>query len=249
MTFTSIQFIIFLIVTFIIFYNVNGKYRWLCLLIGSFVFYMSWSVVYVLPILLTTLSSYYAGIAIAKTDNDRRKILFLTSNVIFNVVLLLTFKYFNFFVSSFSGLLSFSSSSSGDYVADILVPLGISFYTLQAVAYPIDVYQRRIKPEKHFGIYALYIIFFQKLLAGPVERAGNLIPQLHKAGRFDYNHIRSGLRRMLWGFFKKVVIADRLAFAADRVYAAPESFGSVSLLIAVFFFLCKSILISPATPI
>ncbi len=246
MIFNSIYFISFLFITFTLFYGMRQQHRWLLLLCASSLYLAFSNPFHLIPLGISSSSAYLSSLAISRTILKKRNLLYIFLNSGINVVLLISLKYMLFFVN----LLGISPTlPTGGIIENIIAPMGISFYVLQAIAYPIDVYRSRIHPEKHFGFFALYMVFFPKILAGPIERVGYLIPQFHKAIHLDYNQVRSGLRRILWGFFKKVVIADRLAFVVDRVYAAPESFGGVSLSIAVFFFLCKSILIFQAIPI
>lgn len=234
MIFNSISFIIFLLILFIAYYSTGSKYRWIVLLVASFVFLTYANIIYIVPIFLSTVSSYFIGIAISRTDHPKKKKSLLAMNVLINVTMLISLKYVavGSLLDDIVGVRTFSASST---IGSVIF-LGISFYTLQAIGYTIDTYYGRLKPEKNFGIFALYISFFPKLTAGPIERAKNLIPQLHKQIRFNYQDVRTGLQRILWGLFKKIVIADRLALIVDNVYKTPESFQGINLLIAVFFF-------------
>jgi D-alanyl-lipoteichoic acid acyltransferase DltB (MBOAT superfamily) len=205
---------------------------------------MSWNPTYAVLILLSTVITYYSGIYIGKVNNSeasehaktKRKKLFVAISFISNLAILFFFKYFNFLNESVveaSKKLGFEIQSEG---INILLPVGISFYTFQALSYTMDVYRDKIKPEKHFGIYALFVSFFPQLVAGPIERSVNLLPQFKKKKKFDYERIKSGLLLMLWGFFQKVVIADRLAVLVNTVYNQPHDYQGIQLVLATVFF-------------
>jgi D-alanyl-lipoteichoic acid acyltransferase DltB (MBOAT superfamily) len=197
---------------------------------------MSWKPEYAVLILLSTAVDYYAGIKMgdAKDKNEKKKYLF--ASFVFNLGLLFTFKYFNFFSDSFRLFVDQFSLQFDPIHLKLLLPVGISFYTFQSLSYTIDVYRERIKPERHFGIFALYVSFFPQLVAGPIERADNLLPQFRKKFDFDYKRITDGLKIMLWGFFLKVVIADRLGMAVEQAYGNPEQYSGLPLLLATYFF-------------
>ncbi|MCK9378669.1 MAG: MBOAT family protein [Candidatus Moranbacteria bacterium] len=236
MLFNSIQFLIFFPTVILLYFWIPYRYRWILLLIASYYFYMSWKPEYAVLILLSTAVDYYAGIKMgdAKDKNEKKKYLF--ASFVFNLGLLFTFKYFNFFSDSFRLFVDQFSLQFDPIHLKLLLPVGISFYTFQSLSYTIDVYRERIKPERHFGIFALYVSFFPQLVAGPIERADNLLPQFRKKFDFDYKRITDGLKIMLWGFFLKVVIADRLGMAVEQAYGNPEQYSGLPLLLATYFF-------------
>jgi D-alanyl-lipoteichoic acid acyltransferase DltB (MBOAT superfamily) len=190
---------------------------------------MSWKPEYLALILITTLVSYYSARRIeADRDNKKRYLLFC---VLINFGILFIFKYLNFFSSILSDV-----SGSSFFELKVLLPVGISFYTFQTVSYLADVYRGQIKAEKDIAFFALFVSFFPQLVAGPIERASNLLPQFKEKREYDYERIRSGIGIMLFGFFKKVVIADRIAVLVDRVFTDYSSSSSLSVIIAVFLF-------------
>jgi D-alanyl-lipoteichoic acid acyltransferase DltB (MBOAT superfamily) len=197
---------------------------------------MSWKPEYAALILMSTIVDYFAAIKMgeAKSKSERKK--YLLASFVFNLGLLFTFKYFNFFSDSFSFFVEQFSLKFDPVQLKLLLPVGISFYTFQSLSYTIDVYRQRIKPERHFGIFALYVSFFPQLVAGPIERADNLLPQFRKKFDFDYKRITDGLKIILWGFFLKVVIADRLGMAVEQAYDNPEQYSGLPLLLATYFF-------------
>ncbi len=197
---------------------------------------MSWKAEYIILIMISTLIDYLAGIQIFKSKTQKRKTFFLIISIITNLGLLFAFKYFNFFSESVRAVLQQFSIQLNPITLKVLLPVGISFYTFQTLSYTIDVYRGKIKPEKHLGIFAVYVSFFPQLVAGPIERAKNLLPQFYEKHDFDYKRITNGLKLMLWGFFKKVVIADRLAIIVDIVYNNVDGYTGLPLILATFFF-------------
>jgi len=196
---------------------------------------MAFVPIYILILGFTIVIDYYAGIFIENASGARRK-LFLVVSLVANIGVLAIFKYYNFLVDNFSFLTQgFGLENPIPYLS-ILLPVGLSFHTFQAMSYTIEVYRGREKAERHFGIYALYVMFYPQLVAGPIERPQNLLYQFREKYDFDYARITSGLRLMLWGLFKKVVIADRLAIAVDLVYNNPEDHSNASLILATFYF-------------
>ncbi len=191
--------------------------------------------IYILILGFTIVIDYFAGIFIEQASGKRRKT-FLILSLVANIGVLAIFKYYNFINLNFSHLLeSFSLSNPIPYLS-ILLPIGLSFHTFQAMSYTIEVYRGNQKAERHFGIYALYVMFYPQLVAGPIERPQNLLPQFRINHDFDYDRVTSGLRLFAWGLFKKVVIADRLALVVDTVYSNPQEYNSMSLIIATVFF-------------
>lgn len=235
MLFNSFQFLLFFVIVTLLYFWLPYKRRWILLLVSSCYFYMAFVPVYILILGFTIVIDYFAGIYIEKSDGRKRK-MFLILSLVANIGVLMVFKYYNFLNENLSFLLKgFGLTNPVPYLS-ILLPIGLSFHTFQAMSYTIEVYRRRHPAEKHFGIYALYVMFYPQLVAGPIERPQNLLHQFRKKIDFDYDRVASGLRLMLWGLFKKVVIADRLAIVADRVFSNPQEYNSLSLIIAVIFF-------------
>lgn len=196
---------------------------------------MAFVPIYILILGFTIVLDYFAGIFIENSNGKRRKI-FLTLSLIANIGVLAIFKYYNFINENFTYLLhGFGLSNPIPYLS-ILLPIGLSFHTFQAMSYTIEVYRGNQKAERHFGIYSLYVMFYPQLVAGPIERPQNLLYQFREKYDFVYERVTSGLRLMAWGLFKKVVIADRLAIVVDTVYNNPHQFNSLSLIIATIFF-------------
>ena len=197
---------------------------------------MCWRPEYIILIVMSTLVDYYAGIQMGKTTIKSKRKPYLILSLILNLGLLFSFKYFNFFNNFFMGFFEHYNILYKIPELNILLPVGISFYTFQTLSYTIDVYRGVKTPEKHLGIFALYVAFFPQLVAGPIERSFRLLPQFHVKMNFDYKRITSGLTLMLWGFFQKIVIADRLALVVDRVYGSPTLYQGIPLIIATYFF-------------
>jgi D-alanyl-lipoteichoic acid acyltransferase DltB (MBOAT superfamily) len=236
MLFNSIPFILFFLVVVVLYYASPQRFRWIVLLAASYFFYMSWQPVYVLLITFTTAVSYWIGVRSEKKDKKvRQRLLWLSVAV--NLGVLFFFKYFNFLNQSIKDLLHYTSSISYEFDGfDILLPVGISFYTFQTLSYNLDVYYGMKKPEKHFGIYALYVSFFPQLVAGPIERSTSLMPQFHEEKKFNWDNVSLGLKYMVWGFFKKVVIADRLSVYVNDVYNNYQDQSTLPLVLATFLF-------------
>ena len=237
MLFNSLHFLLFFPIVFLCYYLLNAKHRWKLLLVGSYYFYMCWDVSYILLILITTLVSYWTGLKLSEKPGENK--LYLWINVIVSLGILFVFKYFNFF-NSFLG--DITSLAGGEYrfsSLELLLPVGISFYTFQVLSYNIDIYRGQIEAEKNIGQYALYISFFPQLVAGPIERASNLLPQLKQAIKFDYDKIKSGLFLMGVGMFKKVVIADNLARFVDPVFNDISNGSGIEYSIAAVFFVIQ----------
>jgi D-alanyl-lipoteichoic acid acyltransferase DltB (MBOAT superfamily) len=191
--------------------------------------------VYILILFLTIIIDYIAGIVIERSTGSKRK-LFLVTSIIANVGVLAVFKYYNFFAENINALFHYSHSSSNIGLLNIILPIGLSFHTFQAMSYTIEVYRGNQQAEKHLGIYALYVMFYPQLVAGPIERPQNMLYQFHEKHYPDYDRIVSGLRLMLWGLVKKVIIADRLALAVDSIFNHPADNSGVSLAIAAILF-------------
>jgi len=209
----------------------NG-YVWL--LFTGYYFYASWKPAYLGLIILTTVVNFFAGTSIYKSKRHKKR--FLLSALLFNISALFFFKYFDFFSFNLNGILQLAHWQIQLPQFKLLLPLGISFYTLQVIGYLFDVYQGKLKPERHFGIFALFLCFFPQLTAGPIERGGHLLPQLKKLRSFDYAKATSGVKLFTFGLFKKLVIADNLGLVVDRVFDALPQYKGFSLIITMFFY-------------
>ena len=236
MTFNSLEFIIFFPIVALIFFGVSPRFRWLWLLMASYLFYASAKPVFVLFLFTCTLINYLAGLLISQAQTSKAKGLFLFLGIGGSLSLLIFAKYLTFFSDALTNLCPDFLHQWNLPGLNLLVPLGISFFTLQALSYVIDVYQGKRAPEYNFGIFALYVSFFPLILSGPIERSTRLLPQFRQPVSFDFNRVASGLRLMLWGFFQKVVIADRLAVVVNQVYGNPTDYQGISLIIATIFF-------------
>ena len=223
-------------VVFVLHWLLPHKYRWALLLVSSCYFYMSWNPNYIVLILSATVVSYLAGILLVKTEQPGQRKAILVSAVGICLSLLFFFKYFNFFSDSVVRLLGLFSIRLHPVTLKVLLPVGISFYTFQTLSYVIDVYRGKVKPEHHFGIYATFVSFFPQLVAGPIERTENLLPQISREKTFRYDQAAYGLKLMAWGFFKKLAIADVLGPLADQAYANLAGCSTLDLLAAVLCF-------------
>lgn len=230
MLFNSIEFLIFFPVVTILYFLIEHKYRWILLLIASCYFYMAFRPIYILILAFTIVIDYYAGILIEQSK-DRRKKWFLILSIVANVGVLAIFKYYNFFASVLNT--TFDTHSP---LLNILLPVGLSFHTFQAMSYTFEVYRGNQKAERHFGIYALYVMFYPQLVAGPIERPQNILHQFYIKHNFNYDLAKSGLLLMTWGMFKKVVIADRLAIFVNQVFDHSTDYSGPSVITAAIFF-------------
>lgn len=236
MLFNSLSFAIFLPIVFGIYWLLPHKYRWISLLISSYYFYMSWNIKYVSLILFTTIVSYVTAIMVERTDNKKRKKTYLVTALIACLGVLFAFKYLNFFANSAVAMMNMFALDLHPITIKLLLPVGISFYTFQTLSYVIDVYRGEVKAEYHFGKYATFIAFFPQLVAGPIERTRNLLPQINQEHHFSYEKATYGLKLMVWGFFKKIVIADTLAKYVDTVYDDVINYHGFALVLATLFF-------------
>ena len=271
MLFNSIEFILFLPVVFLLYWFVFdkfiGKSKWQLhiqnafVVVASYVFYGWWDWRFLLLIAFTSLCSWLSGVLMQKVDNNnhgvgdaisesksvtRKRKIITAVNIILNLAILATFKYYDFFVVEFAKL--FHVSADG-ILLRVILPVGISFYTFQALSYSIDVYRRKIEPTKDIVAFFAFISFFPQLVAGPIERATNLLPQFLKKREFDYTSSIDGCRQILWGLFKKVVVADNCAVVVDQVFADYASMPASSLLVGILKFCIRFIPNNFAVPI
>ena len=236
MLFNSFAFAIFLPIVFALYWALPHKFRWILMLIASYYFYMSWNVKYVFLILLTTVISYGAARFLENEKSRKKKKCILTGSTILCLGVLFFFQYFNFISLSAANFLSLFTIQLNPITLNLLLPVGISFYTFQTLGYVIDVYRGDIAAEHHFGYYAAFISFFPQLVAGPIEKASNLLPQIKAEHEFDYDQATYGLKIIAWGYFKKLVIADTLSLYVSTVYNSPQNYQGFALVLATVFF-------------
>ena len=236
MLFNSLEFAFFFVLVTASYFAVPHRFRWFLLLASSCYFYMAFVPVYILILGFTIIIDYFAGLFLERINDRRKKKLLLILSLASNVGILAVFKYHNFLNENLTLLLqSFDWKNPVPYLSMVL-PIGLSFHTFQAMSYTIEVYRGNQKAERNFGIYALYVMFYPQLVAGPIERPQNLLHQFHEKHKFDYYRVAEGLRLMLWGFFKKLVVADRLALYVDAAYNNPTHHGGLTLMLATIFF-------------
>lgn len=236
MLFNSLSFLVFFPVVTLLYFLLPHKMRWFLLLSASCFFYMFFKPIYILILFFTIGIDYYAGIKLEDAKDHKQKKLFLILSLIANIGVLVIFKYYNFINENITALLTNFGVDNPIPVLNILLPIGLSFHTFQAMSYTIEIYRGNQKAERHFGIYSLYVMFYPQLVAGPIERPQNILHQFHEPKKFEYGNVSSGLKLMLWGFFKKVVIADRLAIGVDEVYNNLSSYTGLALITATVFF-------------
>ncbi|MCU1483220.1 MAG: hypothetical protein JWQ19_4006 [Subtercola sp.] len=236
MLFNSIPFLYFFIITTTLFFTLPHKLRWILLLIASCVFYMFFKPEYILILAFTIFIDFYAGILMENTDNKKKKRNYLIMSLIANIGILAVFKYYNFINGNITGFVNLFHYQNHIPYLKMLLPIGLSFHTFQAMSYTIEVYRGNYKAERHLGIYALYVMFYPQLVAGPIERPQNILYQFRIKKYFNYDNAVAGLNLMMYGLFKKVVIADRLAVYVNKVYANVDGANSTTLLIAMIFF-------------
>lgn len=237
MLFNSLTFVVFLTLVFS-FYWLLGKRKPqnILLLLASYLFYGWWDWRFCGLMLASSLIDYAAGAFVYRCEKPVWRKAWLALSLLMNLTLLGFFKYFNFFASSFAEAVGSLGWNPGHLTLNIILPVGISFYTFQTMSYAIDIYRRQLEPSKSLIDYLAFVSFFPQLVAGPIERATDLLPQFHKARNFDSTAAADGLRQMLWGLFKKVAVADRLALLVDPVYANPSDYSGTHLLFATVCF-------------
>jgi D-alanyl-lipoteichoic acid acyltransferase DltB (MBOAT superfamily) len=236
MLFNSIHYALFFPVAVALFFATPHRWRWAVLLLCSYYFYMCWRAEYIVLVLFTTLLDFLVALGMARAGDDPRRRRLLILSLGGNLGLLFAFKYFNFINRSLAGLAAHLGWSYPVPDLHVVLPVGLSFYTFQAMSYTVDVYRRRVEAVRHLGHYALFVAFFPQMVAGPIERAGHLIPQFLREHRFDPVQVRRGLEQIGWGLFKKVVIADRAALYVDAVYNNVGRHEGWSYLMATYLF-------------
>lgn len=239
MLFNSIEFAIFLPIVFALYWfvlNKNLKLQNLLLVVSSYIFYGWWDYRFLSMMAFTTLVDYFVGLGMLNNDNQRKRKIYLLISVILNLGLLGFFKYYNFFIESFAEAFTFFGHKMEASRLNIILPVGISFYTFQTMSYAIDVYNRKIEPTKNIVAFFSFVSFFPQLVAGPIERASNLLPQFYVKRTFDYHKAIDGSRQILWGLFKKIVIADNCAVYVNDIFGHTAEYNGLTLLIGAIFF-------------
>ena len=239
MLFNSLDFAIFLPIVFILYWFVTQKslkLQNILIVVASYFFYGWWSKRFLALILISTVLDYFVGRFLSNSNDKFKRKLLLVASLAVNLGFLGVFKYFNFFLDNFSTVFTLFGKEIQPNTLDIILPVGISFYTFQTLSYSIDIYRRKLEPTKDFIAFAAFVSFFPQLVAGPIERAKNLLPQFYKKRAFDYNKAVDGMRQILWGLFKKIVIADNCAEYANEIFNNYGDYsGSTLVLGAVFF--------------
>ena len=236
MLFNSYQFALFFPIVVLVYFLTPYRWRWAWLLGASYFFYMSWRWQYGFLLAWETVLNYACGLLIARSRSRRAAKAWLVTALVGSLGALFFFKYLGFAAGVVTDVLQAAGSGVSFRLADILLPVGISFYTFQALSYSIDAYRGQVEAEPHLGRFALYVAFFPQLVAGPIERATHLLQQFRRENHFDVDRLVVGAKLMAWGLFKKVVIADRLAMYVDRVYAQPSDHSGATLCVAMYFF-------------
>ena len=238
MLFNTLEYFLFLPITFFLYWAIKEtKYQNIFILMSSYVFYGWWDWRFFFLIFLSTLVDYFVAMRIEQTHKKKSKKIYLLISIIFNLSILGFFKYYNFFIDSWIELLSKIGYQVTDvWTLKIILPVGISFYTFQTMSYSLDVYRSKIKATKDFISFASFVSFFPQLVAGPIERASNLLPQILSKRKFDYKQSVNGLRLILWGLFKKVVIADSLSLLVNPIFENYTSLNGGELLLGLIYF-------------
>ncbi len=235
MLFNSLQFLVFFCIVTATYFALPHRRRWQLLLIASCYFYMVLVPSYILILFFLIIVDYTAGLLLERTEGNTRRFVLLAS-LLANIGTLAIFKYFNFINTNVGALLGVFGVHDTITSLKLVLPIGLSFHTFQSMSYVIEVYRRRYPAEHHAGIYALYVLFYPQMVAGPIERPGNLLRQFHFEQTFEYQRVADGLKLMVWGLFKKVVIADRLALLVNHVYDHPYSYKGLPLILATYAF-------------
>lgn len=239
MLFNSIDFAIFLPIVFILYWfvtNKNLKQQNFLIVAASYLFYGWWDWRFLFLILFSSFVDYIVGIGLLRQENQTKRKILLWTSIIVNLGLLAFFKYYNFFIDNFVAAFSFFGTDIKVNSLDIVLPVGISFYTFQTMSYSIDVYRRKLTPTKDFIAFSAFVSFFPQLVAGPIERATHLLPQFYKERKFDYTKAADGMRQILWGLFKKIVIADNCAEYANLIFNNSADYSGSTLVMGALFF-------------
>ena len=239
MLFNSIDFAIFLPIVFILYWfatNNNLKFQNLLIVAASYLFYGWWDWRFLSLILFSTTVDYLVGLGLLMQENQPKRKVLLWISILVNLGFLGFFKYYNFFLDNFITTFSFFGTKINANSLNIILPVGISFYTFQTMSYSIDIYKRKLKPTKDFIAFSAFVSFFPQLVAGPIERATNLLPQFYSKRIFDYSKAADGMRQILWGLFKKIVIADNCAEIANMIFNNSAIYSGSTLFLGALFF-------------
>ena len=239
MLFNSINFAIFLPIVFLLYWGVsknNLKFQNILLLIASYYFYACWDFRFLFLLIFSTLLDYYSGIKIENSTSDKNRKFWFWLSILINLGFLGVFKYYNFFIDSIQDVVSVFGHKIDMWSIKVILPIGISFYTFHGLSYVIDVYKKQIQAEKNFINYAVFVCYFPLLVAGPIERATHLLPQIKRKRNFNYAQAVDGLRQILWGLFKKIVIADNCAEYANLIFNNSDDYSGSTLVMGALFF-------------
>ena len=236
MIFNSLTFLVFIAIFIPVYFSLKGRVRLLWALSGSYFFYGWWDWRFLTLIAISTMVDFYLGAQMEKEEVEKRRKRLLVMSMVLNLGILGFFKYFNFFTDSFIAMLQGFGLQPSLHTLKIILPVGISFYTFQSMSYTIDIFRRQLKPEPDFVKFATFVAFWPQLVAGPIVRASDFLPQFQKDHDFEWERFTRGTAQVLWGFFKKVAVADSLAPIVDQCWAEPMSFTSINLWVAVVFY-------------
>ena len=239
MLFNSIDFAIFLPIIFVLYWfvtNKNLKLQNTLIVLSSYIFYGWWDWRFLSLIIFSTIVDYLIGISLSKQENQNKRKILLWTSILVNLGFLGFFKYYNFFLDNFITAFSFFGTEINANSLNIILPVGISFYTFQTLSYTIDVYKQKLEPTYDFIAFSAFVSFFPQLVAGPIERATNLLPQFYKKRHFDYSKAVDGMRQILWGLFKKIVIADNCAHYANIIFNNSSEYSGSTLVLGAIFF-------------
>lgn len=239
MLFNSLSFAIFLPTVFVLYWFVTNKnlsFQNLLLLLSSYFFYACWDWRFMFLLMFSTILDYFTGLKMQYATNQTQRRFWFCLSIIINLSFLGIFKYFNFFSVSFANSMAYLGWQVSPFIIKVVLPVGISFYTFHGLSYVIDIYKQRISAEKNFVDYAVFVSFFPLLVAGPIERATHLLPQIKKERKFEYLKTVDGLRQILWGLFKKIVIADQCAIFANQAFNYSNSMNGSTLMLGAIFF-------------
>jgi D-alanyl-lipoteichoic acid acyltransferase DltB (MBOAT superfamily) len=237
--FNSIDFVIFLPIVFFLHWFVaskNNKLQNILIVLASYFFYGWWDWRFLFLILFSTVTDYTVGLGLSKEENKTKRRILLWISILVNILFLGFFKYYNFFIDNFVSAFSFFGMKINIRHLNIILPVGISFYTFQTMSYSIDIYKKKLEPTNDFIAFAAFVSFFPQLVAGPIERATQLLPQFYSKRVFEYNKAVDGCKQILWGFFKKIVIADNCAVYANMIFNNYQEYSGSTLVLGALFF-------------
>ncbi|CAN0385584.1 unnamed protein product, partial [Scytosiphon promiscuus] len=239
MLFNSIDFAIFLPIVFILYWLATSnslKLQNFLIVAASYLFYGWWDWRFLSLIMFSTIVDYSVGLGLLKQQNQTKRKILLWISILVNLGFLGFFKYYNFFIDNFISTFSFFGTEIKSNSLNIILPVGISFYTFQTLSYSVDVYKKKLEPTKDFIAFSAFVSFFPQLVAGPIERATHLLPQFYKKRTFDYSQAINGMRQILWGLFKKIVIADNCAEYANLIFNNSADYSGSTLVLGALFF-------------